>query len=163
MNAYPRYFLWLLGIVSTLLVISGLALTPGMFELRLEWEVPWTLPSGWRSVAAGLHGFCTMAVLLMVGALLPLHVRAGLRLARNFVSGILLLTALAILALTGWTIYYVINEELSKVGSIVHLLTGIAVLVPATIHVVRGLKLRRERELQRQSEQIVSNIRRRVA
>jgi hypothetical protein len=144
--AYPKYFLTLLWIALAILIGSGLLLAPGVFELRLEWEVPWTLPAGARSVVAATHGFAATVSLIVVGALLPLHVRAGLRLARNFVSGILLLTALATLAVTGWLIYYVIDEQLSVFASVLHLGAGVICLAPLWIHAVIGIRLRRARE-----------------
>lgn len=146
MNGYPRYFLALLWSGLILLIASGLVLSPGMFELRLQWEVPWSLPGGWRSVAAATHGLMAMLLLVIVGALLPLHVRSGLRFARNFASGIVLLTALATLAASGWAIYYTVNEDLSAFASMLHLGTGLAGVVPWCIHVIRGRRLRRARE-----------------
>lgn len=160
MNTYPRYFLVLLWLGLTLLIGSGLLLAPGMFELRLEWEVPWSLPGGSRSLVAALHGFTATALLVLVGALLPVHVRGGLRLARNFVSGILLLTVLAALALTGWAIYYVINEDLSVFASMLHLGAGLAILAPLSVHAVHGLRLRRARELAKNPVTAVGDSRR---
>lgn len=143
MKAYPRYFLPLLWTGLSVLVISGLLLAPGIFELRLQWEVPWSLPGGSRTLVAALHGLCAMMILVVIGALLPLHVQSGLKAARNFVTGIILLTALATLALTGWAIYYVVNEDLSAFASLLHLGAGVACLLPLAIHAIHGIKLRR--------------------
>lgn len=143
MTAYPRYFLPLLWTGLGLLVLSGLLLAPGLFELRLEWDVPWNLPRGSRTVVAALHGLCAMLLLILVGALLPMHVRAGLKRALNFASGILLLSALTTLAVSGWAIYYVANEKLSTFASLLHLSAGLLSLVPLVIHAVQGRRLRR--------------------
>jgi len=146
MNAYPRYFTVLMWICFSVLLLSGLLLAPGVFEMRLEWDVPVTLPGGMRSVTAALHGLGAMLLFLLVGALLPMHVRAGLRTARNVATGTILLTTLATLALTGWAIYYVSIEELSTFASMLHLGAGLVAAVPVAIHVIKGRRLRRERE-----------------
>lgn len=143
MTAYPRYFLPLLWTGLGLLVLSGVLLTPGLFELRLEWDVAWSLPGGSRTVVAALHGLCAMLLLVIVGALLPMHVRAGLKRARNFASGIVLLTTLTTLAVSGWAIYYVVNEQLSTFASLLHLGAGLLSLVPLVIHAVQGRRLRK--------------------
>lgn len=146
MSAYPRYFRPLFWTSLCVLAISGLLLAPGVFELRLEWDVPWSLPGGSRTIMAALHGLGAMVVLVVVGALLPIHVRGGLKTARNFVSGIALLMLFGTLALTGWVIYYVVNEDLSAFASLLHFAAGVLVLLPFAVHAVRGRQLRREQE-----------------
>jgi len=79
MKAYPRNFLAWFWSLLALIAITGLVLLPGMLALRLEWDVPdrWLPPA--RATWAATHGLLAFLTLLLLGSLLPLHVRHGLR------------------------------------------------------------------------------------
>jgi hypothetical protein len=145
MPAYPRGFLTTFWLVLALLFATGFVLTPGALELRLEWELPLRLPGGSRILVAAAHAFAAFASLLVIGALIPLHMRSGLRRQRSVVTGIGLLVLFGLLAISGLAIYYVSSETWSVWSSISHLGVGITLAVPLAVHVIKGRRIRRSR------------------
>lgn len=79
-----------------------------------------------------MHGISSYALLVAIGSLLPLHVRAGWRSRRNIVTGILVTTTMAVLCVTALMLYYG-GEETQGVAKWVHLAFGFGcfVLFPA--------------------------------
>jgi hypothetical protein len=123
------------------LLASGLLLAPGAFELRLAWDVPGRLPGGWRVGAAALHAAFSFAVLVFVGALIPMHMRAGLRRGRNVGTGLTLVVLFLALALTGLGIYYIGDEHASALISMTHLALGLLGCVPVAWHAIAGRRI----------------------
>jgi hypothetical protein len=130
-----RYFLYT---VLALLFLSGvawacwnyLAASPGDFE---------TSAKAW---AMKIHGAAAMAVLVLIGMLLTAHVRFAWRARRNRANGSVFLTAFAVLAITGYGLYYAGGERLRAWTSCIHLTVGLALPVLLLIHVVLGRKTR---------------------
>lgn len=127
MKAYPRHFLAWFWSLLALIAITGLVLVPGMLALRLEWDVPdrWLPPA--RVFWAAAHGLLAFLTLLLFGSLLPLHVRHGLRQMKNRGTGIALLSALPVLILTGWGIYYLSDENVARWTSVLHVLVALLI------------------------------------
>jgi hypothetical protein len=81
-----------------------------------------------------LHGAAVMAFLVVLGTILPGHVRRAWSLRknctqsvrRNVVTGILMLSLVAALALTGYALYYSGSEELRPYISTGHWVIGLA-------------------------------------
>jgi hypothetical protein len=145
MPAYPRGFLTTLWLVLALLFATGIVLIPGALELRLEWEVPLRLPPGSRILIAAAHALGAFASLLVVGALIPMHMRSGLRRKRSVYTGISLIALFAVLAISGLAIYYVSSETGSIWSSISHLGIGLAIVIPLTVHALKGRRVRQDR------------------
>jgi cation transport ATPase len=135
MKAYPPLFLAVLWSVLSLLLLSGLVLLPGMLTLRLEWDVPEQLLPSARSLWAAGHGLLTLVTMVLLGVLLPIHVRHGLRQAKSRRSGLSLLVLMCALAITGWGIYYVANEDWARWASSLHVTVGLAAAAVVLIHV----------------------------
>jgi cation transport ATPase len=142
-KAYPRGFLKVFWWTQTLLAISGALLLPGMLALRLEWDVPLTVLLDSRVLLAAAHGLLAFVALLVLGALLPIHVRHGLRQHKNKRSGITLLCVFAVLTITGWGIYYLADEQWSLWTSVLHVLTALIVVCALPVHVVLARRSRR--------------------
>ena len=70
-----------------------------------------------------VHGVSSYALLVAVGSLLPLHVRAGWRQRRNTVTGILVTATMAVLSVTALMLYYG-GEETQSVAKWIHLAFG---------------------------------------
>jgi hypothetical protein len=81
-----------------------------------------------------LHGAAVMAFLVVLGTILPGHVTRAWSLRkrpiqsvrRNVVTGILMLSLVAVLALTGYALYYSGSEELRPYISTGHWVMGLA-------------------------------------
>jgi cation transport ATPase len=85
-----------------------------------------------------LHGGAAMAMLVLLGALLPLHVRVGWRRRRNRGSGALMLAANAILVATAFGLYYEGSDALRHWTSELHIALGFALPLAVVGHVLRG-------------------------
>ena len=73
-----------------------------------------------------LHGAAAMLALLVVGSLLPIHVRRGWHQRRNLPLGIALSSAVLLLTLSGYALYYFGGEEARPWISVFHWGIGIA-------------------------------------
>jgi hypothetical protein len=85
-----------------------------------------------------LHGLGAIALLVLLGALIPLHIRAGLRTRRNRTAGIALAGGMVLLAGGGGALYYVGSETLRPLLSLAHWGLGLAVVLLFGWHALRG-------------------------
>lgn len=72
---------------------------------------PWTMK---------IHGATAMLYLVMLGTLLPIHVRVAWHHQRNRLAGAALLAINAFLLVTGWMLYYVGSEAARPAISALH-------------------------------------------
>jgi hypothetical protein len=96
---------------------------------------------GWQLTAAYLlmlHGGVAMAMLMMLGALVPLHVRRGWRRRRNRTTGILMVAGNGALILTAFGLYYLGSDMLRPWTSGLHIGIGLAVPLLFVVHVLVG-------------------------
>jgi hypothetical protein len=87
-----------------------------------------------------------MAGLVVVGSLLPLHVRRGWHQRRNLPLGIVLLSTVLLLTLSGYALYYFGGEGARAWFSVFHWAIGLAAPVAMVWHVVSGRRTARRRE-----------------
>lgn len=106
----------------------------GEFGPELHPAEPWLLKA---------HGAAAMAILVVIGTLLPIHVKRSWLAGHNRSSGAGLLTFLAVLTLSGYGLYYLGDEKLRSLTSLTHIWLGL--LLPAILawHVFHGHRLRR--------------------
>jgi hypothetical protein len=100
---------------------------------------------GWQSAAAWLlmsHGGMAMAALLLLGALIPLHVRRGWLARRNRMTGSVMVAVNAAFILTAFGLYYFGSETLRPWASRLHIAIGLAVPVLLVVHVLLGRRSR---------------------
>jgi hypothetical protein len=93
-----------------------------------------------------LHGASAFLVLWFAGLLWGTHARPGLLQPRWRVSGVLILAALALLAVSGYLLYYAGDDTLRDVVRLVHWLTGLALAVPLLVHIVGIRRSKRQRQ-----------------
>jgi hypothetical protein len=102
-----------------------------------------------------LHGACAFAAVWVSGLLWAVHIRPALGRPGKRISGLLLLGLLAILAMTGYLLYYAVDDDLRDVVRWAHWLIGVVFVLILGIHVVRGrvkrARITREREQVRSS------------
>ena len=96
-----------------------------------------------------IHGLFAAASLLLIGSLLPLHVKFAWRAKRNRFNGIFFISIVALLILSGYGLYYIGNERLRSSTSWIHLIIGLALPVLLIIHIWRGRVSQRKKRLQR--------------
>ena len=144
MKAYPRSYLAWFWSVLVLLAVTGIALVPGMLALRFEWEVPSAWMPGGRVLWAAAHGLLAFCTLLLLGSLLPLHVRHGLKQRKNRSTGITMLWTLPVLILSGWGVYYIDNEVAARYTSALHVLIAVPISVVVGYHTWRAHRIHAE-------------------
>jgi hypothetical protein len=96
---------------------------------------------GWQMAAAYLlmtHGGAAMATLLLLGALVPLHVRRGWLARRNRITGTAMVACNAIFILTAFGLYYFGSETLRPWASWLHIGAGMGLPILFLVHVVVG-------------------------
>ena len=92
-----------------------------------------------------LHGAAAMLALLVIGSLLPIHVRRGWHQGRNLPLGIALLTAVLLLTLSGYALYYFGGEEARPWISAFH--WGLGMVSPlAMVWHIQGGRTQTERK-----------------
>jgi hypothetical protein len=95
-----------------------------------------------KSLAMKIHGAGAMAILVLIGMLLTAHVRFAWRAGRNRANGSVFLSAVAVLAITGYGLYYVGGERLRVWTSWIHLAAGLVLPVLLLIHILLGKRTR---------------------
>ena len=97
-------------------------------------EAPHPLESWWLR----LHGAAAMLVLVVLGSLLPVHVRRGWHQRRNLLAGTILGAVGLLLIASGYALYYFGGEELRPWISAFHWILGLGTLPLLIWHIVRG-------------------------
>lgn len=134
MNGYPKWFLpALLGMLGAVFV-TGLLLAPTTLAMRAELEIAWRLQAGARVLVAALHATACFVLLMLVGALWPLHMRSGWRRRQQRVSGTLLGTLLMLLAASAVGVYYLGEDLPARIVALLHLALGLVAAVPFGWH-----------------------------
>jgi hypothetical protein len=100
-------------------------------------------PSGdaWQEIGANLlmvHGGAAMAMLMVLGALIPVHIRRGWRARKNRVSGGAMVTLNALLIPTAFGLYYCGSELMRPWISDAHIAAGFALAALIVIHPLIG-------------------------
>ena len=88
------------------------------------------------------HGAAAMLMLVVVGVLVPLHVRRGWHARRNRGSGAGLVGALGVLAITGWLLYYAGGTQSREIASVSHVWLGFALPLAIFGHIWLGRRSR---------------------
>jgi cation transport ATPase len=130
-----RYFLYA---VLAVVFLSGVAWA--------YWNYFVTLPNDFemsaKAWAMKIHGGAAMAVLVLIGMLLNVHVRFAWRARRNRANGSVFLSAFAVLTLTGYGLYYAGGEGLRAWTSWIHLAMGLVLPILLLIHILLGRNTR---------------------
>ena len=140
----PRWHEWLIYAVTALLFLTGVAWllldrlgkVQGDFGPEPNPALPWLLL---------IHGTTASAFTIIVGMLVPVHMRLGWNSGRNRPSGLLLIGVSLILLVTGLALYYSTGEAVRAAASLSHWLIGLVLPIPIVIHLVRGKRSRPKR------------------
>lgn len=84
--------------------------------------------------ALRIHGAAAMAMLVIIGTLIPTHLADGWSSGVNMPTGLGMLTVTTLLTVTGWGLYYAGDEALRNMLSIAHWVLGIAALPLLLVH-----------------------------
>jgi len=135
----PRHerFLYLTGGV---LVLSGVGWLIGHYLLRtpaLYGAGPHPSEAWWMR----LHGAAVVGFLVVFGALLPGHVVQNWRQRINRYSGLAVVILVGVLGLSGYGLYYLVDERQRALISGLHWVVGLGAAVAVALHVVLGKRL----------------------
>lgn len=93
--------------------------------------------TGLQTLSMKIHGAAMLVYLAMLGGLLT-HVRLGLALRNNRLSGFSIIALNATLALTAWALYYLSDDVLRQWSSTLHWVIGASALPLLIAHVLLG-------------------------
>ncbi len=92
----------------------------------------------WKPSLMKLHGFAAMGFVLLLGTLLPVHVRHSWHAKRNRANGAFFLTAVSVLTVSGYALYYLGSENLRAFCSNLHFWLGAAAPLLLVWHIWCG-------------------------
>ncbi len=100
-------------------------------------------PSGeaWQAIAANelmIHGGAAMAILVVFGALFPLHISRGWRARKNRFFGGAMVSLNALLIVTEFGLYYIGSEAMRVWISDAHTAAGFTLPALLILHVITG-------------------------
>lgn len=125
---------WALGWAMFGLWTSGAAWLAARFLFASESEFGLQVPS-WAARSLAVHGGVAMFSLVTIGAWFSVHVAPRLRQQYHRLTGFTQLGLLAILAVTGFGLYYIAGEDSRPTWSVIHWLSGL--ILPAVFLVHR--------------------------
>jgi cytochrome c biogenesis protein CcdA len=116
-------------------------LLTGAGWLVADWQKDISSAEIWQQTVAYMlmvHGGAAMVVLLMLGALIPLHVLRAWRSRKNRVSGSLMVTFNTVLIVTAFGLYYLGSEMVRPWMSWIHIAAGVCLALWLPVHIVLG-------------------------
>ena len=132
---------WSIYIIGLALLITGLA-----WAWLHRLDEAGNAGGPWREFKPGLmkiHGFAALGFVLLLGTLLPVHVRHSWHARRNRANGAFFLSSVSILILTGYALYYLGDEKLRALCSDVHFWLGAAIPLLLIWHIWSGRRAAR--------------------
>jgi hypothetical protein len=117
----------------------------GAVWLVADWRKNPLQPDVWQDIAPlmlMLHGGATMVTLLLLGALVPLHIRRAWRSGRNRLTGPIMIAVSAVLIATAFGLYYAGSDTLRPWVSDLHIAVGLALPAALVVHVWLGRRSR---------------------
>ncbi len=135
-----RHELWVYG-TGAVLSLSGIGWLICHYLLPTPTAGPHPLEVWWLR----LHGAAVVGFLITLGTLLPAHVVYGWRHRMNRGSGIPMLAAAALLGLSGYGLYYLVDDRLRSWTSTLHWIVGLAATALLALHSLLGKRGARAR------------------
>jgi hypothetical protein len=91
-----------------------------------------------QNIVLIVHGVAAYAFLIVAGALIPVHVKLGWSIGRNWISGVTLASILGVLSVSALGLYYLSGDAARGWSSLAHWTIGLIALPALLIHVIRG-------------------------
>jgi hypothetical protein len=138
----PRYRAALYAVFAVLTI-------SGAVWLVADWRKNPLDPDLWQDIAPMMltvHGGTAMVTLMLLGALVPLHIRRAWRSGRNRLTGPIMIAVNATLVATAFGLYYAGSETLRPWVSDLHIVVGFALPAALLLHVWLGRRTRQRPE-----------------
>lgn len=126
-----------------MLFLSGVVWLYAYFFLSVETEYG-SLPSPYEAWSMQVHGAAVPVFLVVFGWLFPSHITRAFKARKNVASGVVLVSSMLFLTLTGYLLYYCGHEATRKLSSVGHSVVGVAVLFVLIGHIVLGKRVYNE-------------------
>lgn len=134
MKGYPRWFLPILLMSLFSESMTGLLLIPTTLDMKFQVDVPWRLMGEIQLDTLVIHSISAYLLMLMVGALFTIHMRAGWRKRKHLKSGLSLVCLFSGLILSALGLLYFGDEHFSLLSSSVHIGAGVLVIFFFMLH-----------------------------
>jgi hypothetical protein len=92
----------------------------------------------WTPSLMKVHGFAAVGFVLLLGTLLPVHVRHSWHAKRNRANGAFFLSSVSVLTLSGYALYYLGSENLRACCSNIHFWLGVVAPLLLVWHIWCG-------------------------
>ena len=89
-------------------------------------------------ISIKLHGLCAMLTLFFVGSILNGHIRRALKYRHNLTTGWGMVAAMLWLTISGYALYYLVNEGNRSLASWLHVAPGLGLPLLVAWHIRRG-------------------------
>jgi cation transport ATPase len=132
-----RHELWVYA-TGGVLALSGIGALLCEYLLRTGPE-PHPLEVWWLR----LHGAALLGFLIVFGTVLPAHARGGWLHRMNRGTGVPLLVLMGLLVLSGYGLYYLVDERWRAVTSNIHWILGLAAIGLLAAHALLGKRTAR--------------------
>ena len=86
------------------------------------------------------HGFAAVGFVLLLGTLIPVHIRHSWHARKNRPNGVFFLSAVGLLTISGYALYYLGDEAWRNGASQFHIWLGLAAPVLLCFHIRTGRK-----------------------
>lgn len=90
-----------------------------------------------------LHGAAAFLALGLAGLVWAMHARLGIARHKRRPTGLILIGAFVLLAISGYLLYYATGDGIREVVSLIHWIVGLAVAVPFLLHSVTARAARK--------------------
>jgi uncharacterized membrane protein YfcA len=131
---------WVYG-TGAVLSLSGIGWLICHFLLRAPTPGPHPLEVWWLR----LHGAALVGFLVILGTVLPAHAVYGWRHRMNRATGIPVLVVAALLAVSGYGLYYLVDDQWRSWTSLLHWVVGLVATALLALHAVLGKRSARAR------------------
>ena len=139
-RARPWVYLIVLGVW-----LSGAVWLAVHYGLRHRSAFGMMTPSPLEPWSLALHGAFAFLALGLLGWLLGTHLPPGWRWTRNRASGLAMLSAAVLLSVSGYLLYYVVDDTARQIVAVLHWGLGLAAAPAFLWHRRRSMQLRRGR------------------
>jgi hypothetical protein len=135
---------WSLYAIVTLLVASGGGwIAIHYSDVVLPGRIDEFARLASEALALKLHGVAAFATLLAFGAMLATHALRGWALRHNRVSGSAIVSILTVLTVSGYALYYLVDDHTRPPISLLHWVLGLAFVPALVAHIALGRRSRR--------------------
>ena len=91
-------------------------------------------PNPLEPTALHIHGIIALLVVFMLGWISGTHVTIRWRQLNTHLHGLILLISSSVLILSGYALYYVVDDSPRQISSAIHQVLGVIVIFIAAIH-----------------------------